>query len=764
MAALLSRIANTKLGTLLKWLLRLFIFLIVLLTIGFVWFVVWPVTGLPELEKVDKVIYLQQNWGEGQNTPERHTYYYTGQGTSIPQGAVEGAIRYQWLVNLKLPFSDQRFASPENMRRHRFIVDAEPSPQNPDHLPIGFTKSYKKALGEYVVDVSCAACHSGEIHYKQGQENYAIRIDGGQAMHAFTDLKRGQFGPSLLASLIYTWANPFKFDEFAENVLVNYPSGKDKLSDQLFTSIKAIIETGQNNPLRHLYPVEEGYGRTDALGRIGNTVFGDHLSEENYQVAGAPVSYPYLWNIWKFDWVQYNGSVAQPLARNIGEALGVGATIKLVNDLGEPIPEAQRFSSSVNIKNLVTIESTLQKLTPPQWPAQLFGQVDQAKAAFGKQLFEQHCQGCHGPHVASEAEKNAGAPLKPSAAMQWKIEVVPLEKIGTDGAAANGFMDRKYNLEKTGLKAEDIQQTFDPLFVRQLAREVKSLLITVINAREDKSLPVGRLPDILAAYPDPNISAQASLPIESFNQLSFEFAHLNISLDAKFNLTNKPINDWQCELNCLTQLLLWELKFGDLANKKLVRSWDVKALTEGEGLNLVGLLIKERFYKEQQLTYQQQQCIEGFATLDLPQQVRGYKPRPLEGVWATPPFLHNGSVPNIYEMLLPAAQRTQSFYVGLRQYDPIKLGYNIDLANFSGEKGFLLDTTQQGNRNIGHEFSASQQAWEKYLANPEKNKLKAGVIGPELTEKQRFALIEYLKIHQDLPKTPAGFEPEACSI
>ena len=38
-------------------------------------------------------------------------------------------------------------------------------------------------------------------------------------------------------------------------------------------------------------PTEEGYGRTDALARISNTVFGDHLGAQNYQVANAPVTF-----------------------------------------------------------------------------------------------------------------------------------------------------------------------------------------------------------------------------------------------------------------------------------------------------------------------------------------------------------------------------------------------------------------------------------------------------------------------------------------
>ena len=158
-------------------------------------------------------------------------------------------------------------------------------------------------------------------------------------MHEFTNMQRGAFGPTLVASMLSTWANPWKFNRFARNVIgPRYPEGKSGLHGELWDTIRAFATQGQNSPLRHLYPVTEGFGRTDALGRIANTVFGDHLTASNYQDATAPVSYPYVWNIWKFDWVQYNGSVKQPLARNIGESLGVGAVIRLLTPTVIPYP------------------------------------------------------------------------------------------------------------------------------------------------------------------------------------------------------------------------------------------------------------------------------------------------------------------------------------------------------------------------------------------------------------------------------------------
>ena len=77
----------------------------------------------------------------------------------------------------------------------------------------------------------------------------------------------------------------------------------------------------------------------------------------------------------------------------------------------------------------------------------------------------------------------------------------------------------------------------------------------------------------------------------------------------------------------------------------------------------------------------------------------GYKARPLDGIWATPPYFHNSSVPNLYQVLQPADQRDQ-FYLGTTRFDPVKVGYRTE--EFYG--AFLMDTTLSGNRNTGHEF------------------------------------------------------------
>ena len=103
-----------------------------------------------------------------------------------------------------------------------------------------------------------------------------------------------------------------------------------------------------------------------------------------------------------------------------------------------------------------------------------------------------------------------------------------------------------------------------------------------------------------------------------------------------------------------------------------------------------------------------------------------YRAKTLKGIWATAPYLHNGSVPNIYDLLLPASQRPKTFRLGTREYDPVKLGYVTDGDRFitpANMEPFFFDTHLSGNWNTGHE-------WWFYQ---------------DLTEPQRYEIIEFLK-------------------
>ncbi|MEL7448398.1 MAG: di-heme-cytochrome C peroxidase [Pseudomonadota bacterium] len=763
---------DIRLGTLLKRAMQLGLVVAVVAFLGFAAFVLYPAHTIPALEPVDEYVYLDQGWGTQRDTIPRQTYYYTGQGTSLPQGDALHPLRYSWFVNLEMPFGKERFADPDHMRAYRFLVDPAPTEANPDQLPVGFARHFSTVVNEYVLDITCAACHTGQLHVEKDGKRVAVRVDGGQAMHAFADMSRGNFGPTLVASMLATYVNPVKFRRFARNVLGDgYDEGKANLRRELGATIRAFASIGQDNPLRHLYPTQEGFGRTDALSRIANTVFGDHLVPGNYHTGSAPVSYPYVWNIWKFDWVQYNGSVSQPLARNIGESLGVGAVINLVDANRQPIPAEQRYVSSVRVPDLVTIEHTLQRLTPPRWPEDLLGAVDHTLAATGKALFEQHCQGCHGPHVADPLLQASQAPGKRQPGTQWTIEVIPVEHVGTDPTAAVGFVERRYDLSATGISDADVRGVLRPILVRKLVRDVRYRLQSVVEQLSDSETfgtelggerlvaLADELDGLLESYPSdaPQVSVDATA-----------FASIGRAVEAlagpmpQLSLRTQPDTGYSCDLECHSEWLAWNVRYGEASIDSTLDGVDVNSVTEGEGLNILGLLIKNKYYQDHNVSFEQQQCLEGFGTLDLPQQIAGYKPRPLEGVWATPPFLHNGSVPTLHQMLIPPEQRDKRFFVGRRDYDTTNLGYVTEPAD--GGDGFWLDTSITGNHNTGHAFAADPEAWQRHRQDPKANPLAPGVIGPLLEPGERTALLEYLKIHRDEPGTPTDFSPPDCRI
>ncbi|MDZ7685472.1 MAG: cytochrome C [Gammaproteobacteria bacterium] len=80
---------------------------------------------------------------------------------------------------------------------------------------------------------------------------------------------------------------------------------------------------------------------------------------------------------------------------------------------------------------------------------------------------------------------------------------------------------------------------------------------------------------------------------------------------------------------------------------------------------------------------------------------RGYNATPLKGVWAMAPYLHNGSVPTIYHLLMPET-RPDHFTKSRLDYDQEKLGYAWQPGS-TGE-GYSFDTTAfSALRHTGHD-------------------------------------------------------------
>ncbi len=98
----------------------------------------------------------------------------------------------------------------------------------------------------------------------------------------------------------------------------------------------------------------------------------------------------------------------------------------------------------------------------------------------------------------------------------------------------------------------------------------------------------------------------------------------------------------------------------------------------------------------------------------------GYVAQPLDGVWMRAPYLHNGAVPTMRDLLEPPAKRTVVFYRGYDLVDAVNLGF-ISQGAEAERVGFRFDTRERGNGNGGHLY------------------------GTDLPQQDKEALIEYMK-------------------
>jgi hypothetical protein len=280
-------------------------------------------TEVPTYPPVSQYTWLPQNWSQGQ----RDWYHHADQGTSL-------GVPLEWFLALEQPSYSLTQAAPLSdpnyMDRFGFISYGNPPGAPP--VPVGFAagRTPLKADGSAWLNpatgksmtgmgLTCAACHTGRMTWR-GTE---ILIDGAPAL---TNVMT--FRTVLGESLWFTLNWPFRFDRFPNRVLGPGAGDQAKaaLRADLGLAVKQVEQEGKLEDSVRSQGTTEGFARLDALNRIGNTVFAlDQKKLENYVGTSAPVHYPHIWNASWFTWVQYNGSIEQPMVRNAGEALGVGA-------------------------------------------------------------------------------------------------------------------------------------------------------------------------------------------------------------------------------------------------------------------------------------------------------------------------------------------------------------------------------------------------------------------------------------------------------
>jgi hypothetical protein len=362
---------------------------------------------------------LDQGWG----ATKHEAFYYTSQGTVI--------MPVSWLASLD-GADGKPFMSRDRMHALGFIYDEKPSRANANDWPIGFAVDSGGNTGSVpTVGFTCAACHTSEITY----HGTTMRIDGGQA-----NINLDGFKNALNDAILATGRDPERRKDF-ERRAIDRGFPKAAVASLFDAKYLAARKAGADPVLTARKVTTAGPGRNDALAAIALQLFRHAIDVPgNTNEATAPVDFPYLWNIPNLYWVQYNASVRQPMGRNIGEALGVGALTQIINPkTGQLASPETRWKSSIPPRNLFALEQTLQSLRPPRWPTSVFGPVDTAKAAEGQRLFGENCAMCHGVRaLASDSN-------------EWSVKIVPLSKIGTDPRQADNFAKFTYDGTKLGL-------------------------------------------------------------------------------------------------------------------------------------------------------------------------------------------------------------------------------------------------------------------------------------------------------------------------
>jgi hypothetical protein len=535
-----------------------------------------------------------------------------------------------------------------------------PDPTSKAGLPIGFAvdqsddSQFEKtklrwyggqSSGEQWIGLNCAACHTTEIDY-QGK---SLRVDGAPSLFDFQG-----FGEAIDDALTQTRdsaapgaADSARWDRFAKHVL----AAKDSPANRtlLLQALNQLLDLEQQTAALNKTDLRYGYGRVDAVGHIFNRIliFGG-APQPMPNAADAPVSYPHLWNITKESKLQWDGIAANAkidahlnpfapntpfdygaMGRNAGEVLGVFGEVVIK----PPTSPLEGFASSVNMVNLNRMEVELTQLTPPVWPAAMFGQPgaidvtdasgqklspDQVVAA-GAALFQKlQCNLCHLPTNA----------VSPTETMHTFADMGS-PNLTDEWMACNAWASTGQSGRLTGIKVDYV--TGAPLTASE---PVRMLLETSV-----KGTMVGKKAEI------------AQTALQSF-----------------FGITPPPV--------------------------VIVPHAHVFLAAKQTQLNT---------------------CMKNASD-----PLMAYKARPLDGIWATGPFLHNGSVPTLYDLLLPPAQRPKTFLVGTRVYDPQHVGYATDAA--SSGNSLTFDTSLAGNSNKGHDYGVGA-----------------------LTEPQRLELLEYLK-------------------
>lgn len=548
--------------------------------------------------------------------------------------------------------------------RYNYLINSDSN----DGLPIGFTVS--EFQGQPTVGMTCAACHTREIEVVGTR----YRVDGGPAIADFQNFLR-----DLNAAAKRVLADDAAFEAFAGRASEHgetrdLPALRNAF-EEWHRPFDAIVSGSLPDP-------SWGPGRLDAISMIFNRVTGldigtgpDRLIMENIAKADAPTRYPFLWNAARQDKTQWpgfadNGNALLGLARNLGQVYGVfGVFHPTESNSWFGLNRNYVANNSANFEGLSRLEDLVWMIGPPQWP----WPIDQALADEGKAIFnlpaeEGGCVSCHGIRRGEFRFPN------------WTWET-PVQDVGTDTRQCQ-IMARTV---RTGvMEGAKIPFAGERIGANALAIDVLSA--AVIGAIIQQKVPFGaEQTSAQTAFIIPErTTADGGRMASELEQLQRE---IKAMVDGKTPVAMEAAAA-SAERGMTTDVQSLRLEIETLRGAFGTADPPPIAATEAAAPTADGCR---------------------------------YEARVLEGIWAAAPYLHNGSVPTLAELLKPADERVVSFKLGPR-YDLDAVGLAVDQDVFD----YTLETTgcddiNSGRSRCGHEY------------------------GTGLSPDDRRALLEYLK-------------------
>lgn len=621
--------------------------------------------------------YLDQGWDNADSL----WFYTTTQGSNL--------MPYDFFMVLEQPKKPELFRVDDNMNFYRYLPQ-KATASNPDALPVGWVKdSYK---GKEFIGLTCAACHTGQINYN----DVGIRIDGGPASADMENIMK-----DIAKAMYYTRENEEVKNRFVKNVLArgNYKSEAEVLADlDVYKQRLASYITINHSDVSY------GYARLDAFGRIYNRVL-EHLVNEKV----------------------------------LKELLSVGG---VMGDTGMREEELDKIMR--NVDKIMTGDQR-------------------------DHLVERLTKTLNWEQLGKLRQKLFNVPNAPvSYPFLWDIPQ-------HDYVQWNGLADNA-GLGPVGRNAGEVIGVFGTLDWTEAKRTTLSTLIGGTNINFASSVDVHNLRRIeshLQKLQSPEWPEDILGPID--NQRAFRgkqlFNEYCVSCHARIDRADPErrvvahmsrVNDVGTDSVMAANSINATGYSGILRNQYvsvgigdilLDQKAPVAALLTKATLSVVATpdpdkwffqrwaewivdIAKAFFHNEIKSSlkhgnYDPDTTVSPLASLN------SYKARPLNGIWATAPYLHNGSVPTLYDLLLPKKRegdpedgeyRPDQFEVGSREFDPVKVGLKS-----SGYPGFTFDTSFKGNSNAGHEYASGKTP-----------QLNGKTLNP-LNKEQRLDLLEYLK-------------------